>query len=100
MVKELVNKEIHPIRCAKSCKSMYLKDLQIGSLCAETGYLWWALKIWRFAAKLIEYKGYSEWRDVWFDNKRVRLRDVVSEAECVQLVRRCSDLWRVLGFPE
>ena len=49
--------------------------------------------IWRFAAKLIEDKGYSEWRHVWFDNKRVRLRDVVSEGECEQLVRRCSDLW-------
>lgn len=32
--------------------------------------------------------------------KRVRLRDVVSEGECEQLVCRCSDLWRVLGFPE
>ena len=37
---------------------------------------------------------------MWFDYKRVRLRDVVSEAECEQLVRRCSDLWRALGFPE
>lgn len=100
LLKELVNREIHPIRCAASCRRKYQKGMYIGDLCAETGHFWWARKIWLFTAGLIEDKDYEEWRYVWFDNNRVRLRDVISEAECELLYRRCSQLWRALGFPE
>jgi len=100
LLKELVNREIHPIRCAASCRRKFQKGMYIGDLCAETGHFWWARKIWLFTAGLIEDKDYEEWRYVWFDNNRVRLRDVISEAECELLYRRCSQLWRALGFPE
>ncbi len=100
LLKELVNREIHPIRCAASCRRKYQKGMYIGDLCAETGHFWWARKIWLFTAGLIEDKDYEEWRYVWFDNNHVRLRDVISEAECELLYRRCSQLWRALGFPE
>lgn len=100
LLKEIVNSEIHPIRCAKSCKRKFQKGSRIGDLCAETGHFWWALKVWRLTAYLIESKDYEDWRYVWFDNNRVRLRDVVSETECELLARRCSDLWRALGYPE
>lgn len=100
LLRELVNREIHPIRCAESCKRKYQKTMYIGDLCAETGHFWWALKIWRLGAGLIEDKDYEDWRYVWFDNDRVRLRDVISETECELLYRRCSQLWRALGHPE
>ena len=100
LLQELVNREIHPIRCAESCKRKFMKGMRLGDLCAETGHFWWALKVWRFTAYLIEMKDYEDWRHVWFDNIRVSLRDVISETECELLVRRCSDLWRALGFPE
>ena len=100
LLKDLVNREIHPIRCAASCKQKYMKGMRIGDLCAETGHFWWARKVWRFTAGLIENKDYDDWRYVWFDNNRVSLRDVISETECEQLERRCSQLWRALGFPE
>lgn len=100
LLKELVNREIHPIRCAVSCKQKFQKAMYIGDLCAETGHFYWALKVWRFAANLIEDKDYDDWRYVWFDNHRVSLRDVISETECELLNRRISDLWRALGFPE
>lgn len=100
LLKELVNREIHPIRCAESCKRKFQKAMYIGDLCAETGHFYWALKVWRFTVNLIESKDYDDWIDVWFDNNRVRLRDVTSETECELLIRRCSDLWRNLGFPE
>ena len=100
LLKDLVNREIHPIRCAESCKRKFQKAMYIGDLCAETGHFWWARKIWRFAAGLIEDKDYDDWRYVWFDNNRVRLRDVISETECELLYRRCSQLWRALGHPE
>ena len=100
LLKDLVNREIHPIRCAENCKRKYMKGMRLGDLCAETGHFWWARKVWCFTAGLIEDKDYEDWRDVWFDNNRVRLRDVVSETECELLLRRCSDLWKNLGFPE
>ena len=100
LLKQLVNEAIHPIRCAESCKRKYLKGMRLGDLCAETGHFWWARKVWLFTAGLIEQKDYDDWIDVWFDNKRVRLKDVISETECELLHQRVSDLWRHLGFPE
>lgn len=100
LLRNLVNREIHPIRCAESCKRKFQKAMYLGDLCAETGHFWWALKIWTFASKLIEDKDYDDWRYVCFDNERVRLRDVISETECELLDRRCSQLWRALGHPE
>ena len=100
LLRDLVNREIHPIRCAASCKRKYQKAIYIADLCVETGHFWWAMKICRFAAGLIEEKDYEEWRYVCFDNDRVRLRDVISETECELLYRRCSRLWSALGHPE
>jgi hypothetical protein len=100
LLKEMVNREIHPIRCAESCKRKFQKGSRIGDLCAETGHFWWALKVWRLTANLIENKDYDDWRYVWFDNTWVRIRDVISETEYELLSRRQSDLWRALGLPE
>lgn len=99
LLKDLVHREIHPIRCAASCKQKYMKGMRIGDLCAETGHFAWALKVWRFTADLIERKDFADWRYVWFDNQRVRLTDVISETECELLQRRCCDLYEALGFP-
>ena len=63
LLKDLVNREIHPIRCAESCKRKFQKAMYLGDLCAETGHFWWARKIWRFAAGLIEDKDYDDWRN-------------------------------------
>ena len=100
LLREIVNREIHPIRCAESCKVKYKRGMRIGDLCAETGHFGWARKVWRFTAMLIESKDYDDWRYVWFDNNRVRLRDVISETEYELLERRWIDLWGKLGFKE
>lgn len=100
ILRDIVNREIHPIRCAASCKRKYQKGLYIGNLCAETGHLMWAMKVWNLTINLIEAKDYIDWRNVWFNNEIVSLRDVVSETECELLSRRCSDIWRILGHPE
>ena len=100
LLREIVNREIHPIRCAESCKVKYKRGMRIGDLCAETGHFGWARKVWRFTAMLIESKDYDDWRYVWFDNNRVRLCDVISETEYELLERRCADLWGKLGFKE
>ncbi|MBQ9230513.1 MAG: hypothetical protein IJ190_04945 [Prevotella sp.] len=100
LLHDMINTQIHAIRCAESCKWKFMKGSRLGDLCAETGHFWWARKIWRFTAELIEEKDYDDWVNVWFDNDRVRLRDVISETECELLHRRCSQLWRALGFPE
>ena len=100
LLKELVNREIHPIRCAESCKRKYMKGSRIGDLCAETGHFVWAIKVWIHTASLIEEKDINDWMDVYFDNKRVRLTDVISETEYELLIKRCCDLYKALGFPE
>jgi hypothetical protein len=50
--------------------------------------------------QLMDAKDYDDWIDVRSDGDRVSLKDVVSETEYELLSRRCSDLWRALGFPE
>jgi len=74
--------------------------MYIGDLCAETGHFVWAIKVWTYTANLIEDKDIDDWVDVRFDNKRVRLTDVISETEYELLIRRCGDLYKALGFPE
>ena len=100
LLKEIVNREIHPIRCAESCKVKFKRGMRIGDLCAETGHFVWAIKVWGFTANLIESKDFDEWIDVWFDNIWVSLCDVISETEYEMLIRRCSDLYKALGFPK
>ena len=100
LLRKLVNREMHPIRCAASCKRMYMKGARLGDLCAETGHFGWAMKIWRYTADLIEGKDFRDWRYVWFNNDWVSIRDVISETECELLARRCSDLWHHLGFED
>ncbi len=100
LLREMVNREIHPIRCAASCRRKYQKAMYIGDLCAETGHFLWAIKVWSYTASLIESKDFDDWIDVWFDNDRVRLTDVISETEYELLIRRCCDLYQALGFPE
>jgi len=100
LLREIVNRAIHPIRCAQSCKWKFMRGMYIGDLCAETGHFWWAMKVWGFTEYLIDSKDWADWRYVWFNTAYVRLSDVVSEAECELLSRRRSDLWRALGAPE
>lgn len=100
LLKDLVNREIHPIRCAESCKQKYQKGLYIGDLCAETGHFLWALKVWKLTARLIANKDWDDWIDVHFHPEWVDLQDVISEAEYELLLKRCGDLCRALGFPE
>ena len=100
LVHDLVNREIHPIRCAESCRRKGQLALMAGDLCAETGHYWWAMKVWQWARRLIECKDYDDWRYVWFNTSVVRLGDVVSEDLCMALGRRVDNLWRRLGHPE
>lgn len=100
LLKEIVNRAIHPIRCAESCKRKYQKGLRIGDLCAETGHFWWALKVWRMTAKLIENKDWDDWIDVPFHTEWVSLSDVISETEYELLLKRCGDMLQALGYPE
>ena len=59
LLKDLVNRTIHPIRCASSSKQMFMKGMRIGDLCAETGHFWWALKVWRWTMQLMDAKDYD-----------------------------------------
>ena len=64
--KHIVNRAIHPIRCAASCKQKFQRGMYIGDLCAETGHFFWALKVWSFTARLIKNKDDDDWLYVRF----------------------------------
>ena len=100
LLRQLVNREIHPIRCAGSCRQKAMKAMRIGDLCAEAGHFLWARQVWCLGISEICGKDYREWRDVWFNTRLVRLADVVAEEEALMLGHRADSLWRALGHPE
>ena len=100
ILKDLVNRTIHPIRCASTCAHKAQKGLYLGDLCAEAHHPMWALKIWKFTLTQIHYKDYEDWVDVWFNTKYVRLRDVISDGICEIIGRRIDDVERALGLSE
>ena len=100
MLKDLVNREIHPIRCASTCGRKALKGLSLGDLCAEARHPAWALKIWKFVLCEIHRKDYDDWVGVWFNTKYVRLRDVISNGICEIIGKRIDDLERRYGLSD
>jgi hypothetical protein len=100
LLREMINREIHSVRCAKNCRWKGQKALRLGDLCAGCGHPWWAMKVWNLGRWLIEDQDYDEWRYVWFNPRYVRLSDVVSEDLCLELGRRIDNLWRSMGHPE
>ena len=100
LLKDLANREIHPIRCASTCSQKAQKGLYIGDLCAEAHHPLWALKIWKFTLEQIHTKDYNDWIDVWFNTKYVQLRDVISDGICEIIGRRIDDVERSLGLSD
>jgi len=98
LLKELVNREIHPIRCASTCARKAQKGLYLGNLCAEAQHPMWALKIWKFTLSQIHSKDYDDWIDVWFNTKYVRLRDVISDGICEIIGSRIDDIEKEIGL--
>ena len=100
LLKELVDRETHPIRCASTCARKAQNGLYLGNLCAEAHHPMWALKIWKFTLSQIHSKDYDDWIDVWFNTKYVRLRDVISEGICEVIGRCIDDIERTLGVSD
>ena len=100
LLKDLVNREIHPIRCASTCARKAQKGLMIGMLCSEAHHPMWALKIWKFTLSQIHWKDYDDWIDVWFNTKYVRLKDVISDGICEIIGRHIDDVERDIGLSD
>ena len=100
MLRTIVNKTIHPIRCASTCGRKALKGLYLGDLCAEAHHPSWAMSVWSFTIGEIHDKDYDDWVGVWFNPKYVQLRDVISNGLCEILGKRMDDLNRRLGRDE
>ena len=100
ILKDIVNRGIHAIRCASTCAHKAHRGLLLGDLCAEAHHPLWALKIWKFTLKQIHNKDYDDWIDVWFNTKYVRLRDVISEGICEIIGRRIDDVERSVGLSD
>lgn len=103
LLKDLVNQEFFPIRCAENKKSKFLYGMRMGDLCAETGHSWWALKVWQLTANQYEEKGSNGWKNALFDKRLVEVRDDISESECELLLRevpRDNQLAYSLDFTE
>ena len=100
MLKGIVNRGIHAIRCASTCAHKAHRGLLLGDLCAEAHHPLWALKIWKFTLRQIHIKDYNDWIDVWFHTEYVRLQDVISEGICEVIGRRIDDLERRVGLSD
>lgn len=100
IIRDIVNRGIHPIRCASTCAHKAKRGLLLGDLCAETGHLMWARKIWKFTLEEIHTKDYDDWIDVTFNTEYVRLRDVISDGVCEIIGRRIDDVERRLGIAD
>ncbi len=100
LLKDLVNREIHPIRCASTCARKAQKGLYLGNLCADAHHPMWALKIWKFTLSQIHSKDYDDWIDVWFNTKYVHLRDVISDGICEIIGKRIDFVERSLGLSD
>ena len=100
ILRDIVNHEIHPIRCASTCGRKAQKGLIIGDLCAEAHHSMWALKIWKFVLSQIHSKDYDDWIGVWFNTDYVRLKDVISDGICEVIGRRIDDVERQMGLSD
>ena len=100
LLKDLVNREIHPIRCASTCSRKAEKGLMMVKRWAEAHHPMWALKIWKFTLSQIHWKDYDDWIDVWFNTKYVRLRDVISDGICEIIGRHIDDVERDIGLSD
>lgn len=100
MLKDIVNRGIHPIRCASTCARKAQKGLLLGDLCAEAHHPMWALKIWFFVLDQIHNKDYDDWLYEWFNDKYVRLQDVISDGICEIIGRRIDEVERRLGLAD
>ena len=92
MLRDIVNREIHPIRCASTCGRKASKGLVLGDLCAEAHHPQWALKVWMFVMEQIHWKDYEDWCNVWFNTKYVSFHDVISDGICEIIGKRIDRL--------
>jgi len=100
MLRDIVNNGVNPIRSASICAYKAQRGITLGDLCAETGHLMWALKVWKYTLGLIHAKDYDDWIDVTFHTEYVRLRDVISDGVCEMIGRRIDDAERRLGLSD
>ena len=97
---QMINSQIHPIRCASTCARKAHKGLLLGDLCEKTRHPMWALKIWKFTLNEIHWKDYNDWIDVYFNTNYVRLGDVISDGICEIIGRRMDEVERRLGLSD
>ncbi len=98
LLRAVVNREIHPIRCASTCGRKACKAMTLGDLGAEAGHPQWAKHLWAFGIEQIHDKDYADWLGVWFNPDYVCLQDVISNGWCELLGRRIDDIDRRYGF--
>ena len=99
LLRQMVNREIHPIRCAESCRRKRQKAQRLGDLCAETGHFLWAMKVWYLGLRAICHKDYDDWINWWwFNPEYVSFQDVLSDGICEVLGRRIDEQNRRMGL--
>lgn len=100
LLRQVVNYRIRSIRCAQNTRMKYHYGLHLGQLCATTGHLWWAIKVWQFTLSLMCGKDYTDWIYVPVNPDYIRIDSVLSEPESMDLGRRIDCLWQKMGHPE
>jgi hypothetical protein len=106
LLKDIVNREIHPIRCAATCGRKAQKGLLLSDLCTEAHHPMWALKILYFVLDTIHNKDYDDWVEEYLNPEWVKLKDVISnvsskrgKGNCHQKRRTSSTTGRTSTLP-
>lgn len=101
LLRQLLNREIHPIRCAHNLRRKAQKARILGELCVGANHPALAIKIWAFTENLI-----VNYDDQWLDNNWYynpqwnTLDNLMAEEEAKDLGRRIDEQYRKMGHPD
>jgi len=94
---DLLNREIHPIRCAWSLRRKAQKARILGDLCASSNHPKMAIRMWAFVEEIIINKD-DKWADdhEYVDIRWYTLDSLMAELEAKDLGRRIDQLYKRL----
>ena len=101
LLRQLLNREIHPIRCAWSLRRKAQKARLLGDLCVTTNHPEIAIKMWAFVEDII-VNADDRWLDEnWvIDTRWYTLDSQMAEMEACDLGRRIDQLYARQGLPD
>jgi len=98
---QLLNREVHPIKCAWNNRRKAQKAQILGDLCVNSNHPELAIKIWAFVENLLIIQDYRWFKSHWAYNPEwMNLSSLMAEPEALELGRRIDQLYLKMKHPE